>query len=85
MKKLISVFAAIDNEKEMDTFFHEIFTESEINDLNLRWQLMGRLHQGDSQRKIASELGVSLCKITRGAKILKNKQSISKKVLKQFD
>lgn len=81
MKKLISVFTSICNDKEMDAFFHEIFTESEINDFNLRWRLMEKLNSGDSQRKIAADLGVSLCKITRGAKILKNSESVSKKYL----
>jgi TrpR family trp operon transcriptional repressor len=65
----------------MDRFLSEILTPAELHDLALRWELMNKLSQGDSQRQIASELGISLCKITRGAKILKDMQSISRKFL----
>jgi Trp operon repressor len=34
------------------------------------------LAQGFTQRDIAKELQVSLCKVTRGAKILRNKDSV---------
>jgi TrpR family trp operon transcriptional repressor len=65
----------------MAQFLQEILTPAELHDLALRWELMNKLSQGDSQRQIASELGISLCKITRGAKILKDGQSISRKFL----
>jgi TrpR family trp operon transcriptional repressor len=39
------------------------------------------LMEGVPQRQIADELGVSLCKITRGAKILKQIDSVSKQHL----
>ena len=42
---------------------------------------MRMLVEGSTQREIANELGVSLCKVTRGSKILKNKESILAKHL----
>lgn len=39
------------------------------------------LAEGIPQRQIAEELGVSLCKITRGARILKQTDSVTKKHL----
>jgi len=39
------------------------------------------LNDGYTQRDIAKELQVSLCKVTRGAKIIKNKNSILTKYL----
>ena len=65
----------------MTKFLSEIFTGSELRDLGLRWQLMKMLHKGMAQRKIAAELGVSLCKITRGARILKNKRSVTQRLI----
>jgi len=65
----------------MAAFFDEIFTGRERNDLALRWKLMQRLADGVPQRKIAAELGISLCKITRGAKVLKIPGSVSKRLL----
>jgi TrpR family trp operon transcriptional repressor len=38
-----------------------------------------------SQRKIADELGISLCKITRGSKILKNRKSVTVRMLGDGD
>ena len=79
--ELAGVFAGIDNTRTMKKFFGEIFTEPEMKDFALRWYLMKLLKKRIPQRKIASELKISLCKITRGAKILKDSKSISYKIL----
>ena len=65
----------------MEAFLHEILTPTEFHDLAMRWELMQRLGQGHTQRQIAADLGVSLCKITRGARILKRKEAVSKQYL----
>jgi len=78
---IISVFSSIRDCNEMNRFFHEILTQSEIQNLALRWELMKKLKQGIPQRKIASDLKISLCKITRGSKIVKNRSSITNQYL----
>ena len=78
---ICSVLCGIHQSDQMKDFLEEILTPAERDDLALRWQLMKMLQDGIPQRQIASELGISLCKITRGAKILKNDQSISKRYL----
>ncbi len=78
---IISVFSSIRDCNEMNRFFHEILTQSEIQNLALRWELMKKLKQGIPQRKIASDLKISLCKITRGSKIVKNRSSIANQYL----
>lgn len=80
---LAGVFCRIENPKEMRAFFEELFTPAERKDFSLRWELMKLLKQGMPQRKIASELGISLCKITRGAKILRNPKSVTNRILNQ--
>ena len=79
--EICSVLCDIRESERMKRFLEEILTPAERNDLALRWQLMEMLSDGIPQRQIASKLGISLCKITRGAKILKNDQSISKRYL----
>lgn len=79
--EIIKVFCEIDDFKKMKKFFEEIFTPAEIKDVALRWRLMKMLHSGLSQRQIASTLGISLCKITRGSKILKARGAVTKKIL----
>ena len=81
VQDLAKVFARIDTVRTMRKFFDEIFTEAERKDIALRWQLMKMLKKGVSQREIASRLGISLCKITRGAKILRDKNSVANKII----
>ncbi len=69
---------------ELEEFLSELLTPAELHDLVLRWELLELLAQGASQRKVAAALGVSLCKITRGAKILKRPGSIAARVLAQM-
>lgn len=67
--------------EQIEAFFKEILSEKELEDIQLRWELMKKLKEGESQRNIAKELHVSLCKITRGAKILKQPDGIINKIL----
>ncbi len=78
---LLQVILSIDNPDDLEAFFEDIFTPAEREDISLRWKLLKDLHQGMTQRKIAEKYGISLCKITRGSKVLKNKDSVVLKVL----
>jgi TrpR family trp operon transcriptional repressor len=78
---ICSVLCDIGDPGPMQEFLTEMLTPSECRDLALRWELMQRLKKGVPQRQIAAELGISLCKITRGAKILKQDHSISQHYL----
>ena len=78
IKEICTVLCRIDSPDQMRDFLSEILTPAEQRDLTLRWELMRRLKKGMPQRQIARDLGISLCKITRGAKILKQEHSISK-------
>jgi TrpR family trp operon transcriptional repressor len=64
-----------------ERFLREILTPSEADDLGSRWELLKRLAAGQTQRHIASELGLSLCKITRGSRELKKPGSALRVVL----
>lgn len=66
---------------EIELFFKEILSEKELEDVQLRWELMKKLKKGESQRNIAKDLHVSLCKITRGAKILKQPNGVINRIL----
>ena len=81
INELVRVFAGIDTTRAMRKFFDEIFTEAERRDFALRWQLMKLLNKKVPQREIASRLRISLCKITRGARILKDDKSVTNKIL----
>jgi TrpR family trp operon transcriptional repressor len=80
-KEITRILSEITDPEDIERFLIEIMTENERKDLSLRWDLMRKLHDGISQRAISAELGISLCKITRGSKILKSGDSIITKIL----
>jgi TrpR family trp operon transcriptional repressor len=84
LDEIIDVFVRTTNTIEMQKLFEELFTMKEKYDLALRWRLMKELHDGKSQREIAHDLGISLCKITRGSKILKQTDSQMNQILKDY-
>jgi TrpR family trp operon transcriptional repressor len=45
-----------------------LLTPAEVADIAARWALVKALKQKIPQRKIAQDLGVSLCKIVRGSR-----------------
>ena len=81
LKEISKLVKNIDTEAEITAFLRELLTESEIETLSKRWRILEMLKKGCTQREIAKELQVSLCKVTRGAKIMKDKKSILAKYL----
>ncbi len=80
--RLGSALAALKTPAAAEKFLKEMLTTREYHDFTLRWELLELLSDGMPQRGIAERLGISLCKITRGARILKAKNSIVAKFLK---
>lgn len=66
---------------EVSRFLEELFTPSECVELSKRWALMRELLAGKSQRAIARELRLSLCKITRGAKYARDERSVLRRAV----
>ena len=61
---------------EVVTLLKELLSESEMQTLSKRWRILSMLAEGRTQRDIVKELNVSLCKVTRGSKILKGENSV---------
>ena len=79
--EVVQILAKIKSQEDMEKFLDEILTENERRDISLRWELMKKIHEGVPQRAIASELGISLCRITRGSRILKAEGSLISRIL----
>jgi TrpR family trp operon transcriptional repressor len=80
LSEISKILAEITSPDDVKKFLNEILTDNERRDLSLRWELMKKLYKGVPQRIIASELGISLCRITRGSKILKSPDSVTGKL-----
>ena len=83
-KDLLTAILSINSVDDLGSLFEDLFTPGELADLSLRWKLLKELDQGMTQRKIAEKYGISLCKITRGSKILKNKNSMVHQLFKDM-
>ncbi len=79
--QIAGILAKIEDRKLIRDFLICILTKFEIKEIAGRWELVKLLNNGISQRKIAGQLGMSLCKITRGSKELKKRDSAFKTVL----
>ena len=84
-KEFVQILAQLDNVDDVEQFCREILSPKELNDVNLRWQLLKELHGGASQRSIAARHKISLCKITRGSKILKKENSLTLQLLNKYN
>ncbi|HIS14351.1 MAG TPA: transcriptional regulator [Candidatus Ornithospirochaeta stercorigallinarum] len=80
---ILSVIAGLDDKEEIRKLFDDLFTDAEVADFVLRWLLMDDLKRGRSQRDIARNRNISLCKITRGSKMLKKKDGFMRALLSE--
>lgn len=80
--RLAAAIASLSTPTDVEEFLAEILTPVELRKLISRWELLELLEKGVSQRQIAARLGLSLCKITRGAKILKIDASQSARLVR---
>jgi TrpR family trp operon transcriptional repressor len=85
IKDIARVLSKIDDQKLIEEFLSSILTKKELEDLSSRWELVKLLDKGISQRKIAKDLHLSLCKITRGSKELKKENSALKRIIKEIN
>ncbi|MDR1899755.1 MAG: trp operon repressor [Treponema sp.] len=63
------------------SFLYCLLTPAEVADIATRWALVKDLERGIPQREIAKNLGISLCKITRGSRELKKPDSAFQRIL----
>ena len=76
---LLNIVLSIKDKEELKSFIDDMFTEKDVEDVVKRYLLMDDLYRGKSQRDIARDRSISLCKITRGSKMLKKKEGFMRK------
>jgi len=75
LKELSRALAMENDPDTIREFLESLLTENEVTDISSRWTLVRLIEKGMSQRSISRELGLSLCKITRGSRELKKPES----------
>ena len=81
IEEISKMLKNLKSETEIYNFMLELFTKAELSTLSKRWRILNMLNQGVTQREIAKELNVSLCKVTRGSKIIKDRNAVITKYL----
>ncbi|MDR2768585.1 MAG: trp operon repressor [Treponema sp.] len=84
LAELSRVLASASDPELIELFLRCLLTPSETADIAGRWALVKALDAKQPQREIAKNLGVSLCKITRGSRELKKSGSAFQRMLKLF-
>ncbi len=79
------VLAETEDSQLIQGFLESLLTPSELDETASRWELVRRINRGISQRTIARDLGLSLCKITRGSKVLKEENSAFKRMIEKAE
>ncbi|MDR2923363.1 MAG: trp operon repressor [Treponema sp.] len=79
--ELAGSLAGTDDPALIRDFLYCLLTPAEIADIAARWALVKELKRRTPQREIARDLGVSLCKITRGSRELKKPGSAFQRML----
>ncbi len=81
IREMSEHLARTDDPDLIEEFLPCLLTQNELQEVASRWALVKLIDQGVSQRKISNELGLSLCKITRGSKELKKDNSPFKRMI----
>jgi len=81
LKELSLTLSRVKDSALIEDFLQCLLTPAEIADIAGRWALVKALREKMSQREIAKDLGVSLCKITRGSRELKKDNSAFARIL----
>jgi len=84
IKEISHILSKIDSGKTIEEFLISILTPNEVKNISSRWEIVKRIEKGLSQRKIATDLHLSLCKITRGSRELKKSNSVLKTILRKY-
>ena len=77
-ENLNEIAAALSKINDVDfvvNFLRCLLTPAEVADIASRWALVKALTRKVSHREIAKDFGLSLCKITRGSRVLKDPDS----------
>ncbi len=82
--EIAEVLSRVEDPELIADFLKSILTRRELAEVDGRWELVKRLDRGESQRAIARRLGMSLCKITRGSRELKKRNSAFKRILEEY-
>ena len=85
LAEIVSVMLSGKDKSSVEVFMRCLLTPQEISDISSRWEIFKLLSEGVSQRKIAGRLGVSLCKVTRGSREMKEHKEVILEMMEKLE
>lgn len=82
--EIAKVLSRLDDIEQIKSFLEQLLTGPELEMIPRRWETVKLLYNNVPQREVASRLGMSLCKVTRGAKELNKETSMFKYILENY-
>lgn len=79
--ELSEALSRADDPELIADFLGCLLTPTELAEVSSRWALVREIDSGTTQREIARNMGLSLCKITRGSRELKKESSPFKRMI----
>lgn len=79
--ELVEFICQIDDKFTMSEILSNLLTPQEREELGTRLQIFKKLIEGEDQRSIAKDLGVSIATVTRGSRELKYGKPAIRKIL----
>lgn len=70
-KLILKILNSLKTDKERKDFLEGILTNSEVEQILMRIEIIKMLKKGIPQHQIAEKLGVGVATVSRGAKMLK--------------
>lgn len=84
--ELVEVLQRVSSDKSLlYDFLEDLLTPYELMDLATRWQIVKLLFRHIPQRQIARHLHVGIATVTRGSRVLLNKNSGFNKILRKYN
>ncbi|KKW41549.1 MAG: hypothetical protein UY92_C0016G0004 [Candidatus Magasanikbacteria bacterium GW2011_GWA2_56_11] len=80
-RDLSGILCRIDDPKIMAAFLDDLLTPAELDDIIVRWQIVRQLDKKKTQREVAENLGISIAKVTRGARELSDNKGGFRQIL----
>ncbi len=71
-RELFDLIRSVETPEEAKNLLTDLLTPHEIDALAERWQEVQLLAKGMTQRQVAKKLGISISKVTRGARMLQH-------------
>lgn len=69
-EELNELFTYVKDVKQAALLLEDVLTPAEYDSIAERWQIIKLLHAGGTHREVAKKLGISVSKVSRGARCL---------------